>query len=131
VDRKNVAVISLAAIFSLDIITPSGVAVDVLYSCCILIVFRQGKRAIVRVAFAAIALILVNLVIFDTLSKINYTILINHGISAVAVLIAAYLAIHYQQMNAQRIAELEEMLFITSHKIRRPVANILGLLELG
>jgi signal transduction histidine kinase len=131
------AVISLNAIFIIDIVTPIGIAVDVLYICCILIVYRQGKRTILTVGIAAIALILINAIIFETVSKINYITLINHGISAVAVLITTYLANHYQQMNEkivtkeqQHIAELKEMLFITSHKIRRPVANILGLLQL-
>jgi K+-sensing histidine kinase KdpD len=46
------------------------------------------------------------------------------------------MAIHYRKQTRasmlkeqQYLKALEEMLFITSHQVRKPVANILGLIE--
>jgi hypothetical protein len=132
------AIISLMAVFITDILSPLGIAVDVLYICCILLVFRQNQRTILLFGLAASTLIVITLIVFDILSKINFTTLINHCISEIAIIITTYIAIHYQKVNVtnhikekKHVAELEDMLFITSHKVRRPVANILGLLDIG
>ncbi|MDN5285396.1 MAG: hypothetical protein JWR38_1670 [Mucilaginibacter sp.] len=136
-DEKTWAITYMFTIFMVDIIAPRRVAFDVLYICCILIVFKQNRRTIILSGLAAIIMIIINC-LFDSLSKIDGTTLINHGISVVAVLITSYIAVHYQTVNEHNhnkerkyVAELQEMLFITSHKARRPVANLLGLLDLG
>jgi len=61
---------------------------------------------------------------------------INRAISVLAIVITSYIAVHYRKQTRMgmhkerqyRIA-LESMLFMTSHQVRKPVANILGLIE--
>ena len=72
--------------------------------------------------------------------KLSISLWINRLISLFAVFITCYIAIHYrkqtqagllkeQEKQEQYVKALESMLFMMSHQVRKPVANILGLIE--
>ena len=107
---------------------------DILYLCSILLVFREKTSTIV--VFACVACLLI---VFDTLVEqqleLNHTVWINRGISIVAILITSYIAWHYRQvykraqLRQQQLKSLEGMLYLLSHKVRGPLASILGITE--
>ena len=130
------AAASLIAVFVIDMLTPVYLAVDILYLCCILILFRQNTLTIISFSIAACLLILLN-AILESRRSMELTVLFNRLISVGAMFIISYIAIHYRQASKrgtrkeQRyLRALEEMLFITSHQVRKPVANILGIVDM-
>lgn len=79
---------------------------------------------------AACLLVLINLLFFDLHLKPSPSIWANRAITA-------YIAVHYQKLSRSGVLKkkeylraLEEMLFMTSHEVRKPVANLLGLLDI-
>lgn len=127
---------SLLMVFTIDILTPPQYVFDVLYLCCIVIVYKQSVKTIAGFSFLACLLIVISLVLSGFKHDLTLLLWVNRGISILAILIATYLAIHYRKLNQavllqmQRHSEaLEKMLFITSHEVRKPVANILGLID--
>lgn len=67
----------------------------------------------------------------------SYIVYVNRCITLGIIWIIAILAIRHrtlvEQINSEReakIKELEEMLFITSHEVRRPIASCLGLMDI-
>ena len=134
---RYLAAVSLLAVFILDIITPMAFVIDILYLCCILLMFRENTRTIVCFSITACLLILTDVLVFDLKLKPDFSFWINRGMSILAIIIASYLTIRFRRSNQERIAKerhhlkaLEEILFITSHRVRKPVANILGLIDL-
>ena len=127
---------SLLIVFIIDAVTPSEFTGDILYLCCLLLVFKESVRTMICFSAAACVLIIVN--IFLNL-KLTYDVYyyINRGLSLFAILIATYLAVHNRRLSVagiqkqkENLRALEEMLFITSHQVRKSVANILGLIEI-
>ena len=134
---RCLAATSLLIVFILDIITPVAFVVDILYSCCILLMFRENTRTIICFSITACLLIFAE-VLFSNLKLIpDFSFWINRGMSILAIIITSYLAIRFRKSNQagilkerQHLKALEEILFITSHRVRKPVANILGLIDL-
>lgn len=134
---QSLAAGSLLVVFIIDTITPVEFVFDILYLCCILIVFKQNTKTIICFSTAASILILINLLLIDQISQLSLSAWTNRGISLLAIFITSYIAIHYRKTSQggklkeqQYLKALEEMLFITSHQVRKPVANILGLIEI-
>lgn len=134
--QKFLALSSLIAVFLIDVIAPYGIAVDVMYMCCILLVFREKKSTLIFFSGLTSTLIVITTLTSHITQKGAVTVA-NHIISLSAVLVTTYIALTYQKMSRlKRVKEeayitgLREMLFITSHKLRRPVANIIGLLNI-
>jgi signal transduction histidine kinase len=130
------AAVGLLTVFIINILTPPAFLIDVLYLCSIVLVFKQNTQTIVIFSAAACVLIIINALFFDFAIKGDISQWINRGISLFAILITSYIAIHYRKQTQaamlkehQYLTALEEMLFMTSHQVRRPVANILGLIE--
>ena len=79
-------------------------------------------------------LILANLFYFAKSETLDY-IYINRILSVFSIWIVASLLIRYKFLKDQKDANkekqkkaLEEMLFITNHKVRHPIATLLGIL---
>ncbi len=130
------AALSLLIVFTIDILTPPAFVVDVLYLCCMVLVFKQSSKVIISFSCLACLLIIVNLIFVDFKQGLTLSLGFNRVISLLAVLIATYLAIRYRKLNEASLLKtrsyakaLEDMLFITSHQVRKPVANIIGLVE--
>ena len=130
------AAASLLLVFVIDVLTPAHLAIDILYLCCILILFKQKTNIIISFSTAACLLILIN-AFFENRADYELTVWVNRFISISAIFITSYIAVHYRMASKrgvikdqQYLRSLEEMLFITSHQVRKPVANILGLADL-
>ncbi len=131
------AVGSMSIVFIIDIFTPIEFVAGILYLCCILIVFKQNTRTIIGFSVAACLLIAIDMVFFDLRHQPSISNFVNHGVSVIAILITAYMAVQHRKISdageykrQQYINALEHMLVMTSHQVRRPVANILGILEI-
>lgn len=130
---QYISAISLFLIGVFDTIIPGQFVIDILYLSCTLMVFRQKTPVILAFCIASCLLILSN-ALFEHL--INFSIITwsNRLIAIFAILATSYLAIQFRKLSDEaKVSEqkyyqaMEEMLFITSHKVRKPVANILAL----
>ncbi len=135
-NRRVQTLFSLFVVFLVDLFAPLGIAVGALYVFCFFLICREDKRTICRFAFLASILTVTKLFIFFS-ADTSWVAYINRGISIVVIVTIAALAIRHRLLLEQRNAErqayvkaLEEMMFLTSHKMRQPVANCLGLLKL-
>jgi len=132
-----VAAISLLVVFIIDILMPIEFIADILYLCCILIVFKENAGTIIRYGIIACMLIIVDVVFVDLKLKLSIFHYINRGMSIIVILVTSYMAMRYRKLSdagiikeQKNLQALEEMLFITSHQVRKPVANILGLIDI-
>ena len=133
-----IAAFCLVGVFVINTLFPFILIGDLLYLGCVVIVFQQTKQIIVGFSIAAFLLIAANIIMNDHAGKIGALAWANHILSlALAVFIMVYIAVNYRKQNQlakekeQRyLQSLEEMLFMTSHKVRKPVANIIGLMTL-
>jgi len=135
-NMQYLAAAGLLAVFLINILTPPDFVIDILYVCSIVLVFRQNTKTILRFSVAACALIVINALFFDVAIGHNISLWVNRLISLIAIGITSYIAIHYRgqtkastRKQKQYITALEAMLFMMSHEVRKPVANILGLVE--
>jgi signal transduction histidine kinase len=133
---RYLAATGLFAVFLINIVTPPDFVIDILYLCSIVLIFKQNTRTIIGFGLAACILIVVNALFFDTEVERSMSLWINRGISVFAIVITTYIAAHYRKQTQagirrehQYLRALEAMLFMTSHQVRKPVANILGLVE--
>jgi hypothetical protein len=135
--NQYLAAVSLLIVFVIDLITPTEFVVDILYLCCIPLVFKDSTRIIIGFSMVACLLIMVDVLFFEINLKLTLSHLVNRFFSIVAIVVTCCLAVLYRNLNLASISQerqyakaLEEMLFITWHKVRKPVANVLGLVEL-
>lgn len=134
--QVTLALVALTTVFIIDILVPLGVATGVLYLLCFWLVSNKSKPIIILFATIAALLTIVKLLIFLS-PETAYTVLVNRVITITVIVVVAALASRHrtllEKLNKERkayIRELEEMLEITSHKVRKPVATSLGLMEL-
>lgn len=130
------ASLTLLIVLVIDFLTPLGIAVGVLYIACFFLVCRESRKTIITFAIVTAALTLIKLLVFVS-PETSYMAYVNRGITVVAIVVLGLLALRHRKLwealNAQRnshIKELEEMLFVTSHKVRRPISTCLGLMQL-
>ncbi len=135
--NKCLAAASLLVVFIIDVITPTEFVADILYLCCILLVFKEPTRTIISFSIGACLMIIIDVLFVDRNLKVNLPHLINRGMSILVILIISYTAILYRKLNQANLQKeqrylkaIEEMIFITSHQVRKPVANILGLINI-
>lgn len=79
---------------------------------------------------------MINAFVFDLKARQDISVWTNRGISILAIFITSSIAIRYRKLYQASILKeqayskaLEELLFMASHQVRKPVANILGLIE--
>jgi signal transduction histidine kinase len=133
---QYLASLILLTAFIIDIFTPPVFVIDMLYICSIVLVFKQNTKTILCFSTAACTLIVINALCVDIAIEHNMSLWINRLISLLAIGITSYIAVHYRKQTEagtrkqqQYITALEAMLFMISHEVRKPVANILGLVE--
>jgi signal transduction histidine kinase len=133
---KYVAALCLVIVAAIDMVIPGEYVVDIVYLCCTLLVFREKPQTIIGFSIAACLLILIN-ALFQNSLKLSLAAWTNSLISILAIITIAYITIQFRKLDElSRMKELEylkameEMLFITSHKVRKPVANIFALAEI-
>lgn len=132
------AAASLLVVFILDMVAPSAFVVDILYVCCILLMFRESPRAIIIFSIIASLLVIADVIFFDSKLKLGPSFWANRAMSILAIVITSNLVIRFRKLDdisrlkkQQHLEALEEILFITSHRMRKPVANIIGLADLS
>jgi signal transduction histidine kinase len=116
----------------LDIFLPKDITVDSLFLLCFLFVLKEPKRVIY--AYTLLTFLAVSTVFVVEFSHYDTTFeYVNKGISLLDILITAFLVIMYRTLlenkaaaRERQVKSIEEMLFMTSHKVRQPVAHILG-----
>ncbi|HEY3404162.1 MAG TPA: hypothetical protein VGK59_12285 [Ohtaekwangia sp.] len=130
------ASLALLVVLVVDFFTPLGIAVGVLYVVCFFLVSRESRKVILTFAAVTIFLTLLKLAVFAD-PETSYMAYANRGISVAAIVLLGIISLRHrklwEELNAQRtshIKELEEMLFVTSHKVRRPISTCLGLMQL-
>jgi signal transduction histidine kinase len=124
-------------IFTVDYFTDTEAAIGVFYLIPIAIVFNQKALVIFLISLFSSILILINFFIFEEHGLVDAIYKEDGIISLIAIVIVTYFVLKCcilrdtnQLQKELRLKALEEMLFITSHKIRQPVANILGIATL-
>lgn len=130
------ATIALIFVFTIDLFIPLGVAVGVLYVLCLFLISSENKKTILFFAAFTTVLTILKFLIFQN-PDTNYIPYINRSITLVVLWTITFLAIRHRNLieknNSERliyIKELEQMLFMTNHKIRQPVVNCMGLLDI-
>ncbi|PTT02720.1 hypothetical protein DBR11_04125 [Pedobacter sp. HMWF019] len=134
------AAICLLQICILDYLTPletSG-GFGILYIACIPIVMKESKKIIICVASLSTALIILNYLYFSSdLPVSQWMFPVNRIISVIGLWVATAIALDYKKVRNQLSNQttsytetLEEIIFITSHKVRNPVTNIVKIVEL-
>jgi len=130
------ASLTLVAVLVIDFLTPLGIAVGVLYVVCFFLVCRESRKVIITFAVVTVLLTVIKLIVFAS-PETSYMAYVNRTISVGAIILLGIISLRHrklwEELNAQRnshIRELEEMLFVTSHKVRRPISTCLGLMQL-
>lgn len=132
------SIVGLIAVTFIEAFATMEMATGVLYLCSIFFVLREKKHIIIAFAVATLCLIYVNFLIFFKPSNILSIALVNRVISMAAIAVTTYMALIYRKLeesrrrqNEEYIKSMEQMLYITSHKVRSPACSILGLLEIA
>ncbi|WP_146186454.1 hypothetical protein [Pedobacter sp. HMWF019] len=99
---------------------------------------KESKKIIICVASLSTALIILNYLYFSSdLPVSQWMFPVNRIISVIGLWVATAIALDYKKVRNQLSNQttsytetLEEIIFITSHKVRNPVTNIVKIVEL-
>lgn len=131
-------VVLLLTVMIIDYFTPLYVAVGVLYSSVILVSLRESRIRIMVFAIIATSFIVINFLYFNNIVETTHWIFpINRLTSLIGLWVTTIIALNYKQVAGKLLKErtdyaetLEEIIFANSHKVRKPLANIVKLVEL-
>jgi len=128
--------LTLIAVFIIDLLTPLGIAVGALYAVCFFLVCREKRKVIIAFAVTTASLTVIKLLLFAS-ADTSYMAYVNRAISVSAIAVLCLVSLRHrrlwEELDSQRnshIKQLEEMLYVTSHKVRRPISTCLGLMQL-
>ncbi|MDT0642113.1 hypothetical protein RM553_04640 [Zunongwangia sp. F363] len=127
------AALSIIIVFVIDYHIPPGTAIGVLYLTSITIVFNQKKRVILFCSLVSTFLILLNVYLFKDIIHDN-SVYYDRLLSIFGIWASCLIALRYRSLSERhnnykkkRIEMVEEMLFITNHKVRQSISQIQGL----
>ncbi|WP_373057297.1 hypothetical protein [Zunongwangia sp. H14] len=131
---RAVAAISIIIIvFIIDCYIPPGTAIGALYLTSITIVFNQEKKVILLCSLVSTFLILLNVYLFRDIIHEN-SVYSDRIISVFCIWASCLIGLRYRSLSEkhnnykkQRMEVVEEMLFITNHKVRQSISQIQGL----
>lgn len=135
--HKQVAIAAciLAFIFFLDLMFPPGIAIGVMYVFCFFSISRQSKTTIIVFAVCIIVVSLIKFIFFLPSSG-TYILFINRSITITVISVLAFISYkrrtQFEYFNKERNEyekQLEEMLFMISHEVRKPITNCIGLMN--
>lgn len=106
------AILATAIVFFIDVITPLGYAVGLLYVLCFLLVYQENRKTIIFFATLISLLILSKFAFFygtKTDITIDYwMVLVNRSLSVFTVFVAAILALRHQKLIERSFSDKEK-----------------------
>ena len=120
----------------IDLFVPLGISVGIFYLIPLLSLISESKNIIILFTILISTLIFSNLIYFCQEETLDY-IFINRLLSVSVVWIVSNLLMRYKrleyrkkQRNREQKFALEEILFITNHKIRHPIATLVTIVDI-
>lgn len=112
--------------------------IGILYMASFPIIMHESKKTIIYITCLSTTLIILNYIYFSSISSNpQWMFPINRIISVIGLWVAATIVLDYKKVHTQLSNQttsytetLEEIIFITSHKVRNPVTNIVKIVEL-
>lgn len=133
---KVIAFLVSIGIFSLDILTDSHAAIGVLYIVSMVLLINQNERTIYFFAAISSVMLVLDVTMFAHAS-LHDSVLIDKAISFIALWVVTVGMLRYKALNAKKDVQkqkharaIEEVLFMTSHNVRKPVCTIQGLAQI-
>ncbi len=140
INTKILATILLGLVFMLDIFIPPGTAIAAFYLIPLSFVIYQSKKTIILFAIICCTLTVAD-TIFGTLFNnqfqfqltIDQSVILDRTMILVGIVLLTFISLQFNKMKQLRdekketlIKSMQEMLFMTSHKVRQPITQILG-----
>lgn len=112
---------------------PPGSAIGVLYVIPMTIAFKQRQKIVTLFAVICSLLIMLDGLLFYELYS-HYSIFIDRAVSILAIWLSSFVVLRYralriknEEQKKKHLKSIVELLFITSHKMRRPICTLQGL----
>jgi hypothetical protein len=120
-------------IFLVDFLMPPGSAIGVLYVIPMTMAFKLRQKIVTSLAIICTSLIALDGLLFYELYA-HYSIYIDRAVAILAIWLSSFVVLRYralrlksEEQKKKQLKTIIELLFITSHKMRRPVSNLQGL----
>lgn len=133
---KKRALLVLLIVFLLDLLIPLKGVGSALYLFCFFYLCKESKKTIIVFAAIILLLTIITFRIFYSSSSIH-AMYYNIAITIFVIIIATIFTMRnkklYDRIDNDRntyVKELEEMLFIVSHGMRKPITSYLGLIHI-
>jgi signal transduction histidine kinase len=143
--NRAFAVSTITIIFLVDIFTPSGIAIGLLYLLSLSFVSNESRRTIISFALTCVILTIADFILsyynfYGQFSPVKLSqgelmylerFLTCSGILNYTLIVLRYRKIREEtEMKKQAlIKSLEDMLYMMSHKVRHSVTQITGLMQ--
>lgn len=123
-------------IFILDFILHPGAAIGILYLIPLTIAFKRNLEYVILYSVVTSLLIIIDGILFFS-SQSHYSTIMDGAVSIVTIWLTTFISLRYKTLKIknelqkeQHLKSIIELLFITSHKLRRPVCSLQGMEKL-
>lgn len=129
--------ISLALVFTLDMLAPLGIAVGVLYIFSFVIVNPKKDSTILIFSGLVIGLVFFKYLINYNTFLLDDFAFYNRIITMAVIILITLISISYRRLTAlaneerrKYQEELEKLVFVISHDLRKPITTCMGIVNL-
>lgn len=130
------SIIGIIVVLLVDVLLPLEVFVDTLFIIPFFIIIKESRKTLLFFTLFTL-LCFVSVFLLEVSHYKNWHQYVNRFISLLAIIITSIVALMYNKLQSahtraleKRIELLKNILFMTSHKVRVPIANIMGLSSL-